>query len=250
MRSDLALSVAMALLGAGCRRDATPGEPVRGTATVQSAPSAPPRRVAEPARPSPPELGPDQDFAWQIEQDGRPVLPKDHALELARKPFALVVHVRMDSGASVFVNASFSSRTADGARLGWPFNALDGFRGASRVDSGYDKEPVMNNRLRDILLDDHTPNQWALCLPAAKACDGFDGPCEATSAGLVCRRTIERFHSLAARDRPRVDIAATEQKALHLVLVLPGRWTDDMLAGKAPLERERARDWVVVRWAR
>ncbi|WP_281320705.1 hypothetical protein [Polyangium sp. y55x31] len=175
-------------------------------------------------------------------------MAKGHTVELARAPFTLVFHLRAGVH-DLFVNASFKSQTFDAARLGWQFLALTGIQGASR----FDEPSEANNRLRDIYIDDYAPNQWIVC-PPGSACNGFDEPCEPTTDGAVCRRSIERVEVFlrgkqSVMKERRSEIASITEEKLYLVFVVPGRWSEDERAGKLPYQSpELARDWLMIVW--
>lgn len=275
MTSQVASScvfVVLALVSTSCRQEKAPPKasqhtrapdaPSHATATATTeapattgSPSAAP--IIEPTgtgRPYAPPLPSGRLLAWQIEQEGRVVRPEKHVVDLLRKPFTLALHMRCEPRASVLVSASFGSTTLDGARLGWPFKALEGFHGSSRMDSGY--AHILNNSRRDILVGTETPNEWLACAPGSAACDGFDAPCDRTDSGLLCRRTIDSLHTIISVESKgtwtmkdvRTDIASSPHDKLYLVFVLPGHWTEDELSGKAPLSPEAAREWAIVEW--
>lgn len=239
-----------------CHREPAPQPAPSQSASAPPAPSvtasiSPPtgaRSAGPKPHAPPPALPAGKVLAWQLEQGGRPVEANKHTVELARAPFTLVFHLRAGVR-DVFVNAAFSPQTYDAARLGWPFLALTGIQGASRVD----QPPDANNRLRDMYVNDDAPNQWVVCRPD-EACLGFDEPCEATAEGVVCRRTVERAQVFSrgsgafVRDA-RTDLAALAEKRLHLVFLVPGHWSEDERSGKSPYRSpELARDWVMVVW--
>jgi hypothetical protein len=265
---------AMAMLCAHCQREVAPqpsaGQPADTAssssvtvsslpAAVGSLPSGPPRS-ASPERHGPaPTLAPGKQIAWQIEQYGQPVSATLHTVELARAPFSLVIHLRAGIR-DLFANASFESRTFDAARLGWRFGALAGFQGGNGSDLD-ERPPAENNRLRDIFIHNDSSSRWTVCPPDSTRCDGFDGPCESTMEGAVCRRSIERVHvllrdELLSREQNaevfamrRIDITSTKEKGLYLVFMVPGHWSEDERAGKLPYQSpEFAREWAMSLW--
>lgn len=271
MTSRRVALLAVVVVGFACKREAPPPEPPRpprepvaevraaelapsaavvGSAVTGAAASAPNEASGLPG----PSLAPGKDLAWQIEQQGRVVPSRQHVVELARGPFTLALHVRRGAADRVLVNASFRSTTFDGARLGWPFRAFAGFKNSTRFDGFYEGTPILNNRRRDIFVDEDGPNAWLVCAPGGAPCDGFDAPCAPTDVGVVCRRTIEsmqisvRTRSPSELRMERRDIVSSRETELYLVFVLPGHWTEDERAGKAQMGNELAREWSLVRW--
>jgi len=251
-----AAMAALLLLCVHCQREQTPQgsspQPPDAALPLNVTGSSSPPAEARSANPEPrapaPRLPSGKHLAWQIEQDGRPVVAKGHTVELVRAPFTFVFHLRAGVH-DLFANASFKSKTFDAARLGWQFIALTGIRGASR----FDEPSEANNRLRDIYVDDHAPNQWLVC-PPDSTCRGFDEPCEPTAEGAVCRRSIERVEVYSRGKQsdmkePRREIASIMEEKLYLVFIVPGHWSEDERAEKLPYQSpELARDWVMIVW--
>lgn len=248
--------LALSMLCAHCRREPAP-QPASSQSTSASmvpratgslSPPAEAPSASRETRAPAPALPAAKKLAWQFEQYGRAVEAKAHTVELVRAPFTLVFHLRAGIR-DVLVNASFKPQTYDAARLGWPFLALAGIQGASRVD----QPPDENNRLRDIHVNDDAPNQWLVCQPNA-ACSGFDDPCESTVEGVVCRHTVERAQVFSRNGDTiaidsRVEIASLAEKNLYLVFLVPGHWSEDERAGKMPYRTpELARDWAMIVW--
>ena len=219
-----------------------------GSASVEHA-----RPAEAPPLPAP-LLAPGKLLAWQLEQGGRVVPASNHVAELARAPFTIAVHIWRGASDRVTVNAWRTPETLDGARFGWPYKALRGFQDSTRPDSicgGFDrgKEALLwNNRGRDLYVSELGSNAWFVCAPGSAQCDGFDGPCEATDVGAVCRRSIALFTSYCPDEGK--DLRSNHDPTLFLVAVLPAPWSDDERSGKAPMRPEIAREWATVRWTK
>lgn len=196
-------------------------------------------------RSSPPSSG--SRISLHVEQHDTVVTETNHIVQIDPAPFVLLVHVAKGAPRDqVWVNAAFSSRTVDAMRLGKHISALPGFRGASRVDApGYGAE-VFNNQNTDIWLDESSPNDWEVCARGVAKCNGFDGPCQPTAKGQLCRRTVRCFTGSKAGCLGPTTPAAS--RTLFITALLPAAWTDDEREGIVAMRPDAGRDWLIVRW--